>query len=204
MINKRIAISGLSILTALSLMTGATFAYFSDSGISTGNTFSSGTLDLQLSNSGESFTDNVTATFGGTNMAPGGSEVLGTLHLKNNGTIDANHEDIAFSNSLTQALSLPGSDSTHPMDQFLQVTTLTFDGTDYLNVGTTGHLTDHNSNGFLDMDDLETQGLSNLAGIAAGGTKNLVLGVALHTSTPNDIQGDSVTTTVNVTLTQAP
>jgi len=181
------------------MMGAATFAYFSDIGTSTNNTFSSGTLDLQLSNDTVTYTDNVTATFGGTNMAPDGTPVTGTLSLKNNGSIDANHENITFVNSLTQSGSLPGNDSTHPMDMFLQITTLTFGGADEL-----ATLPDSNGNGIKDLDDLEISGLSNLTGITAGNAADLVLDVHLYSTTPDDVQGDSVDTTVTVLMTQAP
>lgn len=48
--NKRIALSGMSILTALALIGGATFAFFSDVETSTGNTFTAGDLDLKIDN----------------------------------------------------------------------------------------------------------------------------------------------------------
>jgi len=197
--NKKIFFSMMSIVIALGLAAGGTFAFFSDTGTSTSNVFSSGTLDLQLSNNGSTFLDDVTATFGGINMAPNGSLITGTLHLKNNGSIDANHENITFSNVLTQALTLPGSASTNPMDKFLEITTLTFGGVDKL-----AGLPDSNINGIKDLDDLETNGLLGLPGIIAGDTKDLVLSVHLHSNTPDDVQGDSVTTSVNVLMTQAP
>lgn len=70
--NKKIALSGISIFAALMLMGGATFAYFSDSGQSTGNTFGVGTLDLRLDDSNEiTPVDNISATFNLTNIGPG-------------------------------------------------------------------------------------------------------------------------------------
>src|SRR3989344_761954 len=48
--NTRIALSGLSILTTLALVGGATFALFSDSATSTDNTFSSGNASLLIAN----------------------------------------------------------------------------------------------------------------------------------------------------------
>src|SRR4030042_6608796 len=72
MINSKILLSGATIAAAGALIIGATFAYFSDVGTSSGNTFGAGTLDLQLDDSDEtSFVDNVTATFNVTDMAPG-------------------------------------------------------------------------------------------------------------------------------------
>jgi predicted ribosomally synthesized peptide with SipW-like signal peptide len=48
MLNKKIITSSMSIIAALSLMTGATFAFFTDSASSTGNTFTTGNADLQI------------------------------------------------------------------------------------------------------------------------------------------------------------
>ena len=47
-INSRILLSLASIAAAAALLIGATFAFFSDSETSTGNTFTSGTLDLKV------------------------------------------------------------------------------------------------------------------------------------------------------------
>lgn len=48
--NRRIALSGLSILAALGLIGGATFAFFNDVETSTGNVFQAGALDLKIDN----------------------------------------------------------------------------------------------------------------------------------------------------------
>lgn len=48
MINRRIAISGISILAALALAGGAAFAVFTDQASSVGNTFTSGNANLSI------------------------------------------------------------------------------------------------------------------------------------------------------------
>lgn len=48
--NKKIALSGLSILSALALVGGATFAFFSDVETSSGNILQSGKIDLKIDN----------------------------------------------------------------------------------------------------------------------------------------------------------
>lgn len=48
--NKKIALSGLSIFAALALIGGATFAFFSDEETSENNTFTAGEIDLQIDN----------------------------------------------------------------------------------------------------------------------------------------------------------
>jgi len=65
---------------------GGAFAYFSDTETSEDNTFTAGTLDMQLSNN-PSWGDGVTATWvSPANWAPGDT-VEATLHIKNIGSI---------------------------------------------------------------------------------------------------------------------
>ncbi len=72
----------------------ATWAYFSDTGSSTGNTFSTGTLELKLSDNNETAQDNITASFGGTNLYPGQALTEQYIVVRNDGTIDAHHLDL--------------------------------------------------------------------------------------------------------------
>lgn len=48
LINGKILLSGVTILAAAAVVVGATFAFFSDTETSTGNTFTAGELDLQI------------------------------------------------------------------------------------------------------------------------------------------------------------
>ena len=77
MMKKKIALSLLSIVSALAIMGGATFAFFSSSGTSSGNTFVSGTLTLNLDDTDEDAVDNsVIASISSDNFAPGASRRL--------------------------------------------------------------------------------------------------------------------------------
>jgi predicted ribosomally synthesized peptide with SipW-like signal peptide len=57
--NKKIALSSLSIMAALALIGGATFAFFSDTETSTGNTFTAGAIDLQIDNTSYALDHNI-------------------------------------------------------------------------------------------------------------------------------------------------
>jgi predicted ribosomally synthesized peptide with SipW-like signal peptide len=79
-----------------------TYAAFNDVQTSSANVFSAGTLDLQLTGTGTPAGDDVTATWGNnTNMVPGGAPISGTVTLKNNGSIAADHVEIKFANTVT-------------------------------------------------------------------------------------------------------
>lgn len=188
--NKKIVISAMSILASLALMSGATFAFFSSSATSTGNVFSSGTLKLALCDANEpcptpaDATQNVTLTFGLTNMKPGDCTGNQTLTLKNTGSIDAGSVGITATN--TNAT----------MANFLRISAGTYDGGSFL------PLTDSQPNTFSDLADLQASGLSSLSGINSGATKDLVMNVCLDDSADNSIQGQSDTLGLTVTLKQ--
>lgn len=62
MITKKIAISLLSIVTALTLTGGATYAFFSDSATSGNNAFATGTLNINIDQSGGIFENSTPIT----------------------------------------------------------------------------------------------------------------------------------------------
>lgn len=197
MFNRQIALSAMSILTALSLTTGATLAYFSDSGTSSGNTFSTGTVDLKLTDTNEPDANSVTASFGA-NLAPGSCTGPQTLTLKNTGTMAANHAEVAITNMNVNDVN---NDATPDMDAFLRIQTLTYDGVSVL-----GSITNSNGNGFPDLDDWEALGTADgldslsLSNINVG--HDLVMNVCLDSSAGNPIQGDGVNPEFTVTLNQ--
>lgn len=195
MINRKIAMSGMSILASLALMGGATFAFFSDSGTSTGNTFSTGTLDLKLADADETTgTDSVTASFGSGSLVPGSCTGDQTLFLRNDGTIAANHAEVRVSNVVTDT----GSNATPDMDAYLRINKLTYDDVDV-----TGQITNNNISEFLDLNDWATgSGLDNLSLTNLNSSHALVLDVCLDSSAPNEIQADSVLSTFTVDLNQ--
>ncbi len=84
---KKTLFTVMAVALCLGLMGGA-FAYFSDVETSTGNTFTAGTLDLVLSDLGETDQNGVSATWvSPANWAPGGPEVVAELTMKNIGSI---------------------------------------------------------------------------------------------------------------------
>ena len=84
-LNSRIAISLASIAAAGALVVGGTFAFFSDSVTSNGNTFSTGVMELKIMDNNEGFSDAVTASTVASNMTPGGSVTESFICFKNTG-----------------------------------------------------------------------------------------------------------------------
>ena len=87
MINKKILMSALSITTALSLAGGATYAFFTDTATSTGNTFGSGTFNLNVRDNDQAFGENVTASFTTPAGWAPGDTYTDYICFRNNGSV---------------------------------------------------------------------------------------------------------------------
>ena len=190
----------LGLIVAMVLFTGmagiGTWAYFSDTESSTGNTITAGTLDLKTND-----VDGVTATLPATNMGPGDSTGPQTITLKNNGSTASASLDMSFSYVNTDV-----GPNTIPMtaDQtafMLEVTTLDYGATDLAAI-----VDDSNGNGWLDLQDLlvdfsnEMVGLT--PGLAAGASVVFGIEVVLRAGTSADYQDDGITVTMNFVLNQ--
>jgi predicted ribosomally synthesized peptide with SipW-like signal peptide len=87
--NKKI-LASIFVIGMLALAMGyGTYSYFTSTKSSTGNTFTAGTLNLQLSNDNVNWYNGVTATWASpSNWAPG-DNVTNTIHLRNTGSVAA-------------------------------------------------------------------------------------------------------------------
>lgn len=193
--NKRILLSSVSVFASLALAAGATFAFFSDSGTSNDNVFTSGTFDLKLSDdTPETDQDSVTASFGGTGLAPGQCLASQQLRVKNSGTIAGNHVEVRAVNTVADT----GTAATPDMDSYLRFQTFNYDGADV-----TGQFADSNSNTFKDLNDFAAStGLDGLALTNLNTNHNIDVVVCLDSSAPNTVQGDSVDSDWTVELNQ--
>lgn len=192
--NKRIVLSSVAIFASLALAAGATFAFFSDSGTSSNNVFTAGSFNLVLSDDNQTAIDNVSETWTGTNMTPGGASVDATLQLKNSGTVAGDTVHVA----LATVVSAPADD----MDKYLKITTLEYDSVNILSL-----ITDSNANGFADLEDWAAlagshsiPGSIQLSLTDTGVDHPLHMVVQLASTAPNAVQGDSVTSTFTATL----
>lgn len=197
-------VKSLLIIALVTVAVGTTTAaFFSDTGTSSANTFTAGTLILKLDG-----VDNTTANWALPNMAPGDS-VSSSVALTNTGSLTANHVEInPVANSITDAAPA----AANAIDKYLEITAATYNGDNLLTAADGGkNLNDSNGNGWVDLDDLENavnagEGgqLDNLTAPASGGadTQTLSMTVTFRTSAPDDLQGDSDTMSMTFTLNQ--
>jgi predicted ribosomally synthesized peptide with SipW-like signal peptide len=216
---KKFLILALAVILALG-MTGGVFAYFTDVETSSGNSFTAGTLDLEIRDNGtwdpDPWGNGVDMTWVMDNMVPGGSSVTNHVFLRNVGSIAGNHVEISFSNAIDEATNPVETDSNPaslPQDlaKWIEVGGMSYAISDlkYIITHTTGW--DVNGNGWLDLDDLarspiiiaEHGPLDDLVPPdSVGGEASFSLSLYFRTEATNDIQGDILITTVSFTLNQ--
>lgn len=207
-LTRRRLLGGLAATGAAAGGAGAgTYAYFSDTEASSGNTVESGTIDLKVNGS-----DGVTGAFSVSNLAPGqyGS---GSLDVSNGGSVTADHLEILFSATETEASGPNGNDeadtapsSAAGMTELFHFKDLTYGSTDLL-----ANVSDANGNGIVDLDDVIAYDVfDDLASPgSAGTTLSFTAGIvdtegSTYTGSrdDDDYQGDKVTVTVEFALAQ--
>jgi predicted ribosomally synthesized peptide with SipW-like signal peptide len=213
---KKILGLTIGILVVIAMVAVGTYAYFSDTETSSNNAFTVGTLDLKINN-----VDGITATWGdAVNPVYPGYTSAGTVTLKNNGSIAADHEEIGFSNSVTEVATPAEILGTDPeitdVSSVMVVTVLSYNGTNLLSktlgafdnldvraADTTGV---GNSDGVITLNELAGVKLGKLTpftGLAASGTAPFAMTIVIPgATTGNGIQGDSAITTVTFGLFQ--
>jgi spore coat-associated protein N len=184
--NKRIAFGGISIIAALALMAGATYAFFSDSATSTGNTFATGTLDLRLDDNNESTpASTITSSIGVGSSAPlvPGGTVSGFISMHNAGSITIEEVNLGATQTGTSTPDLATmlNKTSALIGDDLTCTTNQVDVTASLPATLAG----------LNSTTVDLPSSS----IAAGATKYLCLTYTLDPTTDDTFQGKSITET---------
>lgn len=187
-------ILGLTIAFMLLIgMTGiGTWAYFIDIETSQGNTFAAGTLDLKTDDA-----DGVSQTLLATNMAPGDTVGPETIILNNTGSVEGSSLDLAFSYIENDGSPNPANKSANDTAAMMEVITLNYGGASIL-----GSVSDGNTNGYKDIQDLTTSDLSGRSGIGASANKVFEIAIKLRDGTSGDFQADGITVTMTFTLNQ--
>lgn len=185
----------LTVLLALYMGFGAgTWAFFLDNEASSADQMASGTLDLKTDNE-----DGTSQTLDETNLTlePGESSGLGVVALKNSGSVDGSSLDISFS-----YVESDGNPNAVPMTvnqtaAIFEVITLDYDGTDLL-----PGISDNNTNGIIDMQDVTSADLTGQSGINAGATKDFSIELITDNATSTDFAMDGIDITMYFTLNQ--
>jgi spore coat-associated protein N len=202
---KKILGLTLAALVTIALIGGSTWAYFSDVETSTNNSLTAGTLDLNIDGANDAVT-----TFSVTGKAPGDSGT-GSSILSNVGDF-AGELDVTFS-AVTNVGGSGGTEFEDGSGDLGAVATLAA----YIDVDQSGTWTSgdiglksdastYNHPTVLDYAIINNYANDNFDAVetlAASAADNLVLAWSIPTGAGNNIQGDSVSCNVTVTLEQA-
>jgi predicted ribosomally synthesized peptide with SipW-like signal peptide len=210
---RKFIIALLATALALGIMGGA-FAYFSDTETSTDNTFTAGTLDLQVKDNDDTWGDGCTSTWMLPNIVPGSDQagidkVTATVDLRRMGTITPDHLEIQVLVSLDESVN-PVESDTNPastpneMAAKLEILSMQYDGLDLLD-----YLVDVDGDFVLTLNDMtyiaEVNGLDNLHIPGSGPDLSTPFALTLRWiegSDDNDFQGDTLVAAIAFTLNQ--
>jgi len=226
---KRKVLASLLVIAVVAGLVGAgTWAYFSDTGMSSENAFTAGTIDLQLRNDevGD-WGDGVTATWSSPNWAPGDPEVVAELRMKNIGTTGALTGRICAENLVEinngTAPAEPAGGGANNIADHIYITTLEYteDGSTY--VGGAGMLGWYESifgdgDGTFTLRELFTKGYcmvfwtgtgnpgdSGVDYLPAGGNiQKFKIGFTFEQDAGNDYQSDKATFDLRVVASDDP
>ncbi len=199
-------ITSLMVIAVAAMMVGmGTFAYFSDTETSSGNTFTAGTLDLTLTESGG-------APISLTNMKPGDS-ASGSITVTNVGTLPGSLYATSWYVTADGSPNPYADMTADEVAQMLLITAFTVDGNAVSIPDTDG---DTRITVFDMVNDISGVVLADYPGspgqlgtwysydtnMAANGTHTYSLTVQFDTAADNDYQGDGITWTFEFLLTQ--
>jgi spore coat-associated protein N len=211
---KKLLISLMAVIVCAG-MVGSSLAYFTDVETSTGNIITAGTLDLKITDRDEyPPRDGVSQTWSMSNMSPGVSNVgPWGVSLINTGTLAGDHVEISFSHEIidTPDVSSDSNPNSVPGDlaRWLQIMSMTYGNITFVGgLPTPLHtLVDGNGNGFIDLEDVtlpvNSAALDNLVvPELVNGIISFTMQLLFNAGATNDIQGDTLITTVYFTLNQ--
>jgi predicted ribosomally synthesized peptide with SipW-like signal peptide len=220
-------LTSLLIIGLVALTAGAgTYALFSDTETSTGNTFTAGILDLFMLDGGPDISHQwILSNMVPGDTTPGVGYETDQVNLYNIGTIDADHAEIFFDVTETDPAFVAGNneesdtlDGAAGMSEHLRVDSITYSysaGSPVIaivwNNGATwdpAYIADTNGNLIIDVQDLDQTTFDNLpappmcVSPPAGPNYQFSMAVQCLGSMSNDYQGDEVTITIDFTLNQ--
>jgi predicted ribosomally synthesized peptide with SipW-like signal peptide len=200
--NMNKVIASLLMIGVVAAMAGAgTFAYFTDTETSVDNTFTAGTLDLQIWDGVGNWVDDPDVPTVNNlwndkvnNVKPGDSDAL-IIPIKNAGTIDG-YADIHIMNVTNYPGDTPEPETLPDLGELGSAIVVKIEY-------------DSNGDGVADevlatgtLDDLECNNYVATTSLTAGSTANWILTISIDSTVGNEIMGDVVTCDVEFSLDQ--
>jgi len=200
----------------MGVVVAGTWAFFSDTETSSGNTFTAGTLELKIKDQNEApYGDGVSGTWSASNMAPGDSWAFHTafVRLDAQGSIGPDHLEITCDYSVIEEVPQTEAD-TDPntnlnpdsMAKVMEITRCLYSDGNWAidclaNSDPRWRIEDQDGDGRITFYDLKNDPLDDLTP-PNGATTEFQLGVKFHEDAGNDFQGDTFNLTMFFILNQ--
>ncbi|MEW6769866.1 MAG: TasA family protein [Bacillota bacterium] len=222
---KKLLLLTLALLLVAGMAGAGTFAYFTDTETSTGNTFTAGTLDLKIKDGGSNWNDGIVAEWSMSNMIPGVTTAYGSIDLKEVGSLTADHLKITCSYTVDDTPDVE-SDSNwattgDDFAKYVEITELiyknstwqiVYNGSNWYVAGSPPYPSGYqegdwevsNSDGVpgISLADLAADPLDNLPPPDGLLETQFDLTLKFRSDAGNDLQGDTLNVTMIFTLNQ--
>ena len=212
---KKFLIASLAIILALGMI-GSAFAYFTDTATTSGNSFTAGTMELEIKDANETWSPACNGTWMLNNIEPGADQagidkITAAIDLRRVGSVTPDHLEILAVISIDEnwvESDTDPSSTANEMAAKLKILVMTYGGQDLLNDNILNWNVDGNPAPTL--NDLtyppELSGLDNL-GLPGAKEEGLSTPFSLKLQwiqglDDNDFQGDILTANIYFTLNQ--
>ena len=118
-------------------------------------------------------------------------------NMKNIGSIAGSTLNLSFSYVESDSSPNPADRSANATAAVIEVITLNYDSASLL-----GSVSDNNTNGYKDIEDLKNADLSGQSGINASASKDFEIVVSLRSDAGKDFQADGIDVTMTFILNQ--
>lgn len=223
---RKLLIPALATALVMGVVVAGTWAFFSDTEASSGNTFSAGTLDLKMRRPPPPgmWSDGITtAVWSMSDMVPGVTTTSGSIDLKNVGSIPADHLEISCSYTVDDDPDVESDTDKETwlypdrFARYMEITSMRYYKDGWYIDGLTGErrhnvhhgllegpydkwqVEDQDEDDIISLYDLKNDGLDDLP---FEGVMTLAMSLKFHESAGNDLQGDTLHLTMIFTLNQ--
>jgi spore coat-associated protein N len=201
---KKIVGLTMALLLVIGLVGVGTYAYFSDTESSTGNTLTAGTLDLNIDGG-----NTAVITFTASDVAPGDSGT-GSSTLANVGTISGELDIATSATTNTPGAGGEFGGGSGELGASAQIAMyLDVDQSDTWTAGDIGLKSDGTTYSlpttldYDEIDDYASETWDAVEAMAASASDDIIVNWQVPTGAGNEIQGDSVSFDITFTLEQA-
>lgn len=208
--NRKTLTLGMTAILIASMLAGAgTLAYFSDIETSTGNTFTTGTLDVKIRNGVGDYADDMGPLWDWPDLKPGDAINSRSWNFRNDGSIAIGEMKISCLYYVIESVEEPDTHNTasdpDSMAREFTITGLWVRKGGVPDTYILPLLSDHNNNGRPDLEDLKIGGVNGVTIVPdpnQGSITTVDMDMEFDSGASSNFQGDTLVLTMTFTFNQ--